>query len=65
MTDARAVVYTEAFCNAIEELPDEMTLKDIRVLVSAVCLVYKEKDEDVAFAILENVGSLWSSKNMQ
>lgn len=65
MTDARAVVYTEAFCNAIEELPDEMALKDIRVLVSAVCLVYKEKDEDVAFAILENVGSLWSSKNMQ
>ena len=65
MTDARAVVYTEAFSNAIEELPDEMTLKDIRVLVSAVCLVYKEKDEDVAFALLENVGSLWSSKNMQ
>ena len=64
MTDARAVFYTEAFSNAIEELPDEMTLKDIRVLVSAVCLVYKEKDEDVAFAILENVGSLWSSKNM-
>ncbi len=65
MTDARAVAYTEAFCNAIEELPDEMTLKDIRVLVSAVCLVYKEKDEDVAFAILENVGCLWSSENMQ
>jgi hypothetical protein len=65
MTDARAVFYTEAFCNAIEELPDEMTLKDIRVLVNAVCLVYKEKNEDVAFAILENVGSFWSSKNMQ
>lgn len=64
MTDTRAVFYTEAFSNAIEELPDEMTLKDIRVLVNAVCLVYKEKDEDVAFAILENVGSLWSSKNM-
>ena len=43
MTDARAVFYTEAFSNAIEELPDEMTLKDIRVLVSAVCLVYKER----------------------
>ncbi len=64
MTDSRAVFYTEAFCNAIEELPDEMTLKDIRVLVSAVCLVYKEKDEDVAFAILENAGCLSSSKNM-
>ena len=64
MTDSRAVFYTEAFSNAIEELPDEMTLKDIRVLVSAVCLVYKEKDEDVAFALLENVVSIRSSKNM-